>query len=181
MKGRLSPKDIERERLNKVPGNIPFYDVEDAYDYFNRSGRNKWKLNIPRYRDIIRSFHKILYRELLDGNIVKLPNRMGYFFIYKTEVNLDTITRFDIDEKLTKKHKKTVYNLREETGGYKPVIAHIRKKKGFKYGKMYQFKFYTGIGKDLERRFKAREVDFPAFNNRKEVMDYVRDAEIHKH
>jgi len=179
MKTVFSDADKKRIGMFKVPGMRIYYDLIDSWEYHIRRGKRK--IGLERYKILIEYFYRVIYNYLLEGNIVKLPYRMGYLFIYKTEVKLENMGNRDVDKKLTKKYKKMIYNLRPETGGYKPVLAHIKTKKGYKYGKMYQLKFYPRKTTDLERRFKNKEVDFPAFNNRKEVMDYVRNFELYEH
>lgn len=155
-------KRVNESRNHKIKRS---YGVYDAYKYIRR---NKW-FNIGRplteheFYSIIRKVNDYLVESLLQGNDIKLPNRMGRIELRKYEARI-SIDGGKVKTNLPIDWDKTLKLWYEDEEAYKEkTLVKVEEKEIFKvyYNKHLadynnQVFYEFNINRELKRRLKQK-------------------------
>ena len=157
-------------REHKVRGSLGIYD---GYKFFRKTGygNSKYKLTESQYFSITRKVNDLLAAELIVGEEITLPHRMGRLEIRKSkgEVRLDAkgnlVTNLPIDWDKTLKlwyedtnsfANKTLVRL-EEKEIFK--VYYNRGKANYANKSFYEFNVNRELKKRLKQSIKDRKIE----------------------
>lgn len=168
-KFRASVLKINKSRTHKITGSLGVYD---AYKWIRK---NKW-LNIDRpitekeFYGIIRGVNKLLAKELLEGNDVKFPLKMGRLELRKYDARI-SIENGKVNTNLPVDWCRTLKLWYEDEESFKnKTLIKMEEKEIFKvfYNKhianynnkaFYEFKVNRDLKKALKKEIKDNQLD----------------------
>lgn len=102
---------------NKIQDLAGIQDLYKAYlDIY--SNNELYNISYDLYKSILLEYYKKLMKEILNGYLYKLPNRLGYISITKRLVNVHSLTRHGIDWVESVKNRKVIYHLNTHSKNY---------------------------------------------------------------
>lgn len=171
---------LNRSRKHKVQNS---YGVYDAFKYYRKvkSKDKKYILTESQYFSIIRSVNNLLAQEILKGEDIILPNRMGKLELRKKPttvkiVNDKLVTNMPIDWDATLRlwaededsyKKRTLIKIEEKEIFFIIYNKHFANYKNKTY---YQFSVNKQLKKNLKDVIKQKQIDaFELWRNSSKV------------
>jgi|SRR5690554_678587 len=118
------------------------YSLTHAFRFYRKKYKNKSKnykdITLTQYRSVCKDFNKMIVDEVLEGgDCVKLPFRMGWFWVKKIKTNFKNPR---IDFKATAELGRTVYHTNAHSDNYYAKWSWSKRKSMIKNLVYYDFK-----------------------------------------
>lgn len=167
-------KKVDSSRTHKITGS---YGTYDAYKYYrkNKPKENKYILTESQYFNIIRSINKQLALNLIKGDIITFPHKMGSLILKKKEAKI-YLKEGEIKSNLPIDWDSTIKLWYEDEESFtNKVLVRMEEKEIFKvhYDKtkanyknktFYTFNINRDIKLQLKNKIKNKELDTPYYN-----------------
>lgn len=135
----------------------------EGSQYFPKSEiveNHEFSITRQEFLEITNAIFKKRFKDLLEGNTIKIPLRSGTLELLKYKPK-----RPSIDFQTTKKlygeynknnptNKKVVYHKNYHTNGYKPLIKWDKRKAVFKNKQIFKFEFVRARDREISKFFK---------------------------
>ena len=145
------------------------------YNYYNRYTSGDKAMHgiiTSKYKHIIRDCNDMIMNEVITtGKDFQIPFALGRIKCYKEKINFDykKQIRKHINWDLTRKYKKVIYNLYDETDGYFPFI-YWRKTRNTKILlSYYKILFKKNHVDMMQELFKNKKIDYDIYKKTKNV------------
>lgn len=164
-----SVRKLKEPRVHKVKNS---YGVYDGFKYYrkNKPKESKYVLTESQYFSIIRKVNKLLGEQLVNGEDVKLPCRLGRLEIRKFNAKI-TLDNGKLETNLPVDWDRTLKLWYEDSESYKSkTLVKIEEKELYKvyYNKgtanfvnksFYQFNINRELKKKLKQNIKDGKLD----------------------
>jgi len=137
------------------------YTLQDMYKEYIKDKEGPYIVSYSDFIDICTSYFKGISEAILDGDLIKLPARLGFMSIISKPTNLTSVKAAPINWKETARLRKRVAETNDHSN-YTSYRIKWQKKDVFFIPNLekYQFIFSRANKRELARRIKSKEYQY---------------------